>query len=1441
MRMKENCWLLAQALLVGLLWAGHPHLRAGASAAGAASADIEFLRGLTRDVVAASRVKPGERVGGVPANSCGVTLIMPGGRGSYPAFWIRDFAMSLESGFITAEEMLNHLRLTARCQNGPTARQLEHGLVIPPFTIPDHVNFDGSAVFYPGTYASGEDQGTGTYGILPPVDDHYEFAHMAWCLFRATGKPDFLDQAINGMRLMDRIEAAFAAPRTDPETGLVTTDLAQRAVGFGFCDAVVFTGKMLFPSLLRYRAAGQLAELCEALGRADRAGEYRGIQARIAASLAPAFSDAPRIGGWLMGATEVGRQADVWGTLYALHLGVLPEAAAERALATVVDAVRRRTIVFEGAVRHVPTDLDASPTSAWERTAVRFNTYQNGAYWHTPSGWLIAALRRRDPQLAAQVLADYVDHARRSDFRRGSDQGAPWECIHPGGYAQNGVYMTSAALPWGVLFSGGLEPANRTGRSSASCRQAVEEEFAAHAAGIGSAAAVNRLVATIEFEPREARVVRLVIVRPHAGEPCLDEIEVHGPDSATNLALAGRGAVARASSLLPGYAIHAVAHLNDGLYGNDHSWIAATAGEEWAEIELPEPARIARVVLSRDRDGRFTDRQILEAEARLSLDGRTWETVGMLRRSANDLRPPMPTLTLPLRELPEPTWAGAVDYAFLRERDTWSRMDATDYLSPLVNDRPASPGGPPYWGRLARLDPLERTLVQYSGMIERLGLLGLDVGAERAELAALRREAEDPAVAGSDDLFLRARHAKRRLFFRDPRLGALERVLFAKHHPLQPSHNYSEHLDSLFAPGGGICVLHVPRDAAGRLDPARAEVETLFDGSGGIVRHPVADYEARTVYFAYRPDRPEVEGWQSYWHLYSVRADGSGLRRLTEGPFHDFDPVPLPDGALGFMSTRCQGRYLCWEPQAYVLYRMRPDGTDLRRLSYANISEWDPVVMRDGRILWTRSEYLDKGADFGHTLWAIRPDGTHPELVFGNNTPYCYGHAREVPGSQELVCTLISHGDHQGPIALIDPARGVFDTAALTSITPDTRPQYQMDRSHHETFRDPEAISRDHFLVAHNPGRQSHWGLYVIDRFGNRELLYLDPAISSKRPSLLRVQPRPPLLFETHNPDLAREGLGQFVVQDVYEGLGPAVARGQAKYLQVSQEVPSPLERLADGQYRNAHPGYPDYYATPIHLVTGPRQDYSTRTANALEPHAFRAGGAARAGDGTAMITEHGGWPSYVAKAVLGTVRVAEDGSANFTAPAGKVLYFHLLDEHFNELQRMRSVVQLQPGEQRSCIGCHEDRHAAPLRPPRRPLAAARQTLTPPPWGAVAFDYERMVQPVLDAHCVRCHDTQSEAPLDLRGTRDAERVPESYRSLIRGGWVHYFDWHYGARHFKAEPLTFGTRRSRLFTALDGEQHKTVALEPADVRALKAWIDLNCPLWPDYRHRSARPL
>ena len=992
-------------------------------------------------------------------------------------------------------------------------------------------------------------------------------------------------------------------------------------------------------------------------------------------------------------------------------------------------------------------------------------------------------------------------------------------------------------LVWlGLLAAASLPPAWSSGAELRPVVDEFQETLERIAAAKGP-----RPPEALEFPPQQARFVRVAILETSGNsQPGIDELEIYGPAGEDNLASAARGAVASASSLLPGYPIHQIKHLNDGLYNNDHSWIAATQGTAWAQIELPQAATVACVVVTRDRSGRYSDRIPEVFEVQVSQDGQQWQTIARRDRTAAHRARRLPYLALD--RLPEPSWNGFLQYTFLRERATWSSIPADDHLSPLLVDRPAVPGGAPYWSRVARLAPLERVLVLFEELIERLEARGLDVAAERAQAADLRRQAA--AEPDSESLYLAARSAKRQLFFRDPQLAPLERILFAKRHPFLESHNYSEHLDGILEPGGGVFLLHIPRDEQGRFRPERAQIERLFDGSAGIVREPVADFDARTIYFAYRPDQPEVENWASYWHLYAMQADCSGLRQLTDGPYHDFDAVCLPDGGVAFHSTRCKVRFLCWRPQAYVLYRMAADGSNIQRLSHANLSEWKPSVMENGRILWTRSEYLDKGADFGHTLWSIRADGTHPELVFGNNTPNCYSQAHEIPGTHEIVCTLMSHGDHKGPIALIDRSHGPFATEAITNITPDTRPQYQMSRSHHDTFRDPYPLSRDHFLVTHNPDNQHNWGLYVIDRYGNREWLYADPEISSKHPTPLRPRARPPVQTSSLDPELAQRGLGQFTVQDVYRGLEGKIARGRAKYLRVAEELPANLEPLPCGQYRADHPPFTDFYAAPIHLVRGPSPSFETRTPNAsagpLRTNHNWANQVSEVEPGLYRVREGGGWPSYVAKASWGTVPIAEDGSANFLAPAGRVLYFQLLDEQYNELQRMRSVIQLQPGERRSCIGCHEDRHSSP--PPQAGLALLDEPrqLDPPPWGTAAFDYQRMVQPVLDAHCVRCHNGSEPGRTDLRGTLDAGRVPASYRALIEGGWVHYFDFTYGMRHFKAEPLTFGTLRSRLWSVLGDTQHQDVSLDEPGLRALKAWVDLNCPLWPDYIYRPERP-
>ncbi|MCP4758380.1 MAG: discoidin domain-containing protein [Fuerstiella sp.] len=912
----------------------------------------------------------------------------------------------------------------------------------------------------------------------------------------------------------------------------------------------------------------------------------------------------------------------------------------------------------------------------------------------------------------------------------------------------------------------------------------------------------------VALAPTRTRFVRLVIARTSGNQPCVDELEIYGPDSETNLALASKGAKASASSCLPGYDIHQIHHLNDGHYGNTHSWIAAGVAGEWAQIELPASTEVARVVISRDRDGTHSDRVPVAFEIHVSPDGQKWRTVQRVQAKAAAGQPRGPQYTATYLLPRDPTWDQLRTYAFDCERHTWKRMNAQDHLSPLATDRPAQPGGKEYWGRIARLDALSRTLLQMDEMLERLAAKRLDVTVERQQLAELQhrqaalQSAQSNETATADSLYHTARLAKRRLMFRDPDLEGLQRILFVKRQAYHASHNYSDILDSRFEPGGGVCVLEIPR-SGDRLEPSRAMVTTLFDASDGIARDPMASFSGEKIYFAYRPTTSAVAGWQPYWHVMSMNHDGSDAGQLTDGPFHDYYPCPLPDGGLAFITTRVKARFLCWRPQAFALFRMDGDGSNMLPLSFANLSEWSPSVMRDGRILWTRSEYLDKGADFGHTLWATRPDGTHPELVFGNNTPNCYINGREVPGTKEICCTLFSHGgDHNGPIGLIDAAHGPSNTSAVTNITPDVTPHYNMSWPRYECFRDPTPIARDYVLVSHAPA--DRFGLYVIDRYGNRELLHLDTTIGSMCPTPLRSVTRPPVLASVRDPQLAMANLGQLTLVDVYQGLGDHVKRGDAKYLRVCQEVRADLIEQPDGQCQDDHVAFQDWYATPVHKVSGPN-----------------------------------GWPSFVAKATHGLVPIEKDGSATFNVPAGKVLYFELLDGEFNELQRMRSVVQLQAGEKRSCIGCHENRKTTPL--PHQALAMQRDPVTPmaPPWGAGSFSYQDVVQPVWDTHCVRCHDAGDKNGINLAGTLDQERVPASYRTLIAGGWLDYFDCHWNLRHHEAKPMTFGTLKSKLWPVLDSGHHDVKLSEP-EMRAVKCWTDLNCPLWPDYHLRSTRP-
>ena len=910
----------------------------------------------------------------------------------------------------------------------------------------------------------------------------------------------------------------------------------------------------------------------------------------------------------------------------------------------------------------------------------------------------------------------------------------------------------------------------------------------------------------IEFEPSETRHVRLTL--GGAGtETCLDEVELFGEDPKINLALAESGAKATASSALAGYPIHKIAHLNDGKYGNSHSWIAADRDLQWVKIELPKAENIGRVVLSRDRQGRYRDRTARYVKVETSLDGRTFRTVAEV---------------------------GSVAAA---------------------RNAPPRGGGP---GRAPppALQTAREVIAQFRSMVGRFSARGIDVTAERVEFGKLearlaKLDPEESPLETRRAFLDEARRAKRALMFRDPDMAVLERVLFVKRHPYVPSHNYSDFMDGRLRGGGGVCVLDIPR-RDGRLVPESAKLTQLFDARAGIARDVTPDWDAKTIWFAYMRDAngryrssgtdrkgkgaPEVPVTHR-WHLYRVPVAGGDAVQVTRGPHHDYYPCVLPDGDITFISTRCNMRFLCWVPTTMTLHRMRPDGTDIRPISHNNLSGWFPTVRRDGRIMWTRSEYQDKGADYGHTIWTMRPDGTHSELVYGNNTPHNIMNAMEVPGRRnELLATKISHfGDFNGPLCYIDLSKSPFDSAAMQQI-----PGCRSGTSNGGIYRDPWPISRDLLLCSHKDG--AHFSIYIMDRWGNRELVFRDPAISCMTPVLLRPRKRPPVIAEVTG---TGRGPATMLVIDVYDGLGSTVKRGSVKWLRICHELPSMLETYGDGHRKETYTDFRKYYASPNDKVTGPS-----------------------------------GWPSYVAKSIVGLVPVEPDGSAHFTVPADVMFYFQALDADFNEVQRMRSVIQAKRGESRTCLGCHDDRTRTGM-PNKRVKAMARPPSkpVPEPWGSGPFWYEKVVQPVLDRRCISCHTgvsktaKKSRGPsigeisldsgvdagdagddllvvpdkppvlerakrIDLTSRTDAvSRAPASYRTLVR--YVNFFNVQWQQRHTRAQPLTFGTVKSRLFTILRNENHGKLKLSPAELRAIKCWVDLNCPLWGDYQHRDLR--
>ncbi len=197
----------------------------------------------------------------------------------------------------------------------------------------------------------------------------------------------------------------------------------------------------------------------------------------------------------------------------------------------------------------------------------------------------------------------------------------------------------------------------------------------------------------------------------------------------------------------------------------------------------------------------------------------------------------------------------------------------------------------------------------------------------------------------------------------------------------------------------------------------------------------------------------------------------------------------------------------------------------------------------------------------------------------------------------------------------------------------------------------------------------------------------------------------------------------------------------------------------------------------------------------------------------------------------LGTVPVEPDGSANFELPAGRPLFFVALDEHDRSVKRMHSFVSVIPGEVTSCVGCHEQRtQSPPASDP--PLAAAfrRRPSQIEPYAGLpdVIDFPRDIQPILDRHCVACHDYQR---------RDGDVV---LSGDLGPQWSHSFFSLFAHRQVadgrnglgNSAPRTVGSSASPLLDKLQ-ESHYGVKVSDTEWRLVWLWIETGAPYAGSY--------
>lgn len=517
------------------------------------------------------------------------------------------------------------------------------------------------------------------------------------------------------------------------------------------------------------------------------------------------------------------------------------------------------------------------------------------------------------------------------------------------------------------------------------------------------------------------------------------------------------------------------------------------------------------------------------------------------------------------------------------------------------------------------------------------------------------------------------------------------------------------------------------------------------------------------------------------WNVFEVGLDGNGFRKIIENDEPDldfYDGTYLPDGRILAVSNIGYQGVPCVNGDDPVgnLIIYNPADRNLRRLTFDQDANWNPIVMNNGKVMYTRWEYTDLTHYYSRIVMHMNPDGTENKALYGSGAmfPNSIFDIQPLPGNGSAFVGIISghHGiARSGRLLIFDPAKGRKSTEGVIQEIPHSnRPVQELIKDElvndvWPQFIKPSVLNEKYFLVAAKLSPESLWGIYLVDIFDNVTCIMEAENEGFISPVLVRKVKTPPALPDRIKLDQKE---ATFFIQDIYEGEGlRGIPKGTVKEVRIHAYEYAYIKSPSDHNW-------------------------------------------------------HGIQSGWDIKRNLGTAPVEEDGSVIFKAPANTPISIQPLDKDGVAVQWMRSWVTGQPGEIVSCIGCHENQNQTVI--PKRTIASQRapHQLKKPEGGIRSFTFDLEVQPILDRSCIACHNGKE--AFDLRGGRkDSKGYGTSYLNL------HPYIHRQGGEGDMVvlQPYEYHPNTSELVRLLK-RGHNNVTLTDKEWRTLYNWIDYNAP-------------